>query len=159
MRKFKKKKEKEEIKKRQKELEEEEEQEESLPKEHNEEDRERMQARMQEILKRNAEMERKRFQNNVNQQIIKLNEISDKNIFQRILHYFLDFFSKDYSLYKNAVKFVKQMPLEQLAQQKQLIEALNIASEKLYARPCKEIQSFLQLNLKNTRKQQQQKQV
>ena len=153
------KKEKEEIKKRQKELEEEEEQEESLPKEHNEEDRERMQARMQEILKRNAEMERKRFQNNVNQQIIKLNEISDKNIFQRILHYFLDFFSKDYSLYKNAVKFVKQMPLEQLAQQKQLIEALNIASEKLYARPCKEIQSFVQLNLKNTRKQQQQKQV
>ena len=51
------------------------------------------------------------------------------------------------------------MPLEQLEQKKQLIEALNIASEKLYARPCKEIQSFVQLNLKNTRKQQQQKQV
>ena len=149
------KKEKEEIKKRKKELEEEE-KEESLPQERNEEDREQLQARMQEILKRNTEMERKRFQNNVNQQIIKLNEISDKNIFQRILHYFLDFFSKDYSVYKNAVKFVKQMPLERLAQQQQLIEALNIASEKLYARPCKEIQSFVQLNLKNTRKQQQQ---
>ena len=149
------KKEKEEIKKRQKELEEEE-KEESLPQERNEEDRGQMQARVQEILKRDAENARKRFQNNVNQQIMKLNEISDKNIFQRILHYFLDFFSKDYSVYKNTIKFVKQMPLEQLAKQQQLIKALNIASEKLYARPCKEIPNFVQLNLENTRKQQQQ---
>ena len=90
---------------------------------------------------------------------MQLNEISDKNIFQRILHYLLDFFSKDYSVYKNTVNFVKRMPLARLAQQKQLIEALNIASEKLYSRPCKEIQSLVQLNLENTRNQQQQKQV